>query len=141
MRVRVFVLTVLLFTICGLLPAKARRARVMRMEATAFSQYKRPTASLTAPHEGIVAADPSVLPLGTVIQISGAGTYDGLYLVTDTGRKIDGRHIDIFIPSAAEAKQFGKKIVTVKVLDRGEGKQDAREKDATGAVAEKAVTR
>jgi 3D (Asp-Asp-Asp) domain-containing protein len=36
--------------------------------------------------------------------------------VHDTGRKIDGREIDIFIDNAAEAKRFGKKPVQVRVL-------------------------
>jgi len=124
---------------CALMPAEMYASQVMHMEATAFSQYKRPTASVTVPHEGIVAADPFVLPMGSVIQVTGAGIYDGTYIVTDTGRKIDGRHIDIFMPSAAEARRFGKKIVTVKVLDRGEGKRDARQKDPAGAAAAKAA--
>lgn len=62
------------------------------------------TAAGTVPHRGIVAADPAVLPLGTFIRITGAGPYNGIYLVTDTGDKIAGRHIDLYVPTAAEAR-------------------------------------
>jgi 3D (Asp-Asp-Asp) domain-containing protein len=71
-------------------------------------------------HVGIVAADPKVLPLGTRIRVTGAGRYSGTYVVTDTGSRINGREIDIFIPNRAEAKRFGEKIVRVHVLKWGE---------------------
>jgi len=105
------------------------------MKATAFSQEARPTASGTAPHEGIVAADPNVLPLGTRIRVTGAGPYDGVYLVTDTGRKINGREIDLYLASAGAAKRSGKETVRVRVLREGQGKRDARRKDPAGAAA------
>jgi 3D (Asp-Asp-Asp) domain-containing protein len=59
----------------------------MRMEATAFAQDAKPVAAGTVPHEGIVAADPAVLPLGSRIHITAAGVYNGIYTVTDTGAK------------------------------------------------------
>jgi len=98
------------------------------MQATAFALKAKPTAAGTVPHRGIVAADPAVLPFGSRIRISGAGKYNGTYTVTDSGRKIGGAEIDIYMPSAAEARRFGKKRVTVQVVEVGEGKQDAREK-------------
>ena len=101
----------------------------LRMEATAYSSHSQPTTAGTVPHEGIVAADPSVLPLGSRIRVMNAGEYSGIYTVTDTGSKIRGRHIDVYIPSRAAAKQFGKKIVLVQVLETGRGKRDARDKD------------
>jgi 3D (Asp-Asp-Asp) domain-containing protein len=114
---------------------KAANGRVMRVEATAFSKWTRPTSSGAAPHYGIVAADPQVLPLGTVIRVSGAGAYSGVYVVTDTGERIDGRRIDLYIPSTAAAKRFGKRLVQVEVLDEGKGKRDARAKDPAGTAA------
>ena len=101
------------------------------MEATAFARARKATSSGTRAHEGIVAADPEVLPLGTRIRITGAQEYNGVYLVTDTGAAIKGRHIDLYVPSQAEAKKFGKKTVRVQILRIGEGKEDAREKDAS----------
>ena len=65
-----------------------------------------------------VAADPAVLPLGTRIRVKGAGPYSGTYVVHDTGPRIIGRHIDIFMDDPATAKSFGKKLVMVKVVAR-----------------------
>ena len=107
--------------------------RPMRMEATAFAQDSHPTSAGTVPHFGIVAADPAVLPLGSVIRVSGVGAYDGVYLVTDTGRLIHGRHIDIYIPSVTEAREFGRKTILVELLEAGRGRQDARDKDIPAA--------
>lgn len=109
----------------------------MRMQATAYAQDSKPTASGTIPHRGIVAADPAILPLGSAIRIAGAGRYSGQYTVTETGAKVNGRHIDIYMPSAAEAKRFGKKMVRVQVLDVGSGKQEARAKDIPAAPAKR----
>ena len=81
----------------------------------------------TVTHRGVVAADPSILPLGSVIHVTGAGPYSGIYLVTDTGAKIVGRHIDIYMPSRLEAKQFGRKRVVVRVVSKGDNKKDHRE--------------
>jgi 3D (Asp-Asp-Asp) domain-containing protein len=85
------------------------------------------TAKGTVTHQGIVAADPTVLPLGSVIQVSSAGAYSGTYVVTDTGEKITGRHIDIYIPSRLEAKQFGRKSVFVRVVRVGDNQRNHRE--------------
>jgi len=104
-------------------------ARGRLMEATAFARAQQTTASGTEAHEGVVAADPNVLPLGTRIRVTGTEEYDGVYLVTDTGSKVKGRRIDLYLPSVAEAKEFGRKMVRVQVLKKGKGKDDARMKD------------
>ena len=67
--------------------------------------------------KGTVSADPAVLPLGSKIRVSGAGIYSGDYTVVDTGQKVKGLVIDIYLPSAREAKEFGKQHVEVEVLD------------------------
>jgi 3D (Asp-Asp-Asp) domain-containing protein len=85
--------------------------------ATAYS-VEGETASGRTARKGIVAADIDLLPLGTRIRITGAGRYSGEYTVADTGRKISGREIDIYLPNDAEAKRFGKKRVRVKVVAR-----------------------
>jgi 3D (Asp-Asp-Asp) domain-containing protein len=40
-------------------------------------------------------------------------------MVADTGPKVQGRRIDIFIPNPQRAKSFGKKTVDVKILHWG----------------------
>ena len=111
---------------------KSAKPRVLTMEATAFARPIGPTTAGTEAHEGIVAADPAVLPLGTRIHITGTKGYDGNYLVTDTGPAVKGNRIDLYLPSEAEAKQFGTKRVRVEIRQVGKGKLDAQRKD-TGA--------
>ena len=72
---------------------------------------------------GIVAADPNVLPIGTMIRVTNAGPHSGVYTVKDTGGKVKGRHIDIFLPGWTRAKQFGRKLVRVTVLKWGHGSE------------------
>ena len=91
---------------------------VMSFTATAYTLDGK-TAAGTVAREGIVAADPDVLPLGTRIRVSGAGKHSGEYVVEDTGPKIQGRKIDIKMDSEAEAKQFGERTVQVEVLRHG----------------------
>jgi 3D (Asp-Asp-Asp) domain-containing protein len=64
---------------------------------------------------GIIAADPRVLRLGSRINL-GAGAYSGEYLVSDTGGAVKGRKIDIWMPSCAEARRFGRRTVTINPL-------------------------
>jgi 3D (Asp-Asp-Asp) domain-containing protein len=61
---------------------------------------------------GLIAADPRVLKLGSSINL-GAGSYSGTYLVSDTGGRVKGRKIDIWVPSCAEARRFGRRTVTI----------------------------
>jgi 3D (Asp-Asp-Asp) domain-containing protein len=74
---------------------------------------------------GTVAADPAVLPVGTRIQVEGAGRYSGEYIVHDTGPKVRGNEIDIFIDDPAAAKRFGRKKVRIRLL-RGPDESAAR---------------
>jgi 3D (Asp-Asp-Asp) domain-containing protein len=84
--------------------------------ATAYCLKGR-TATGEAVRQGFVAADPRVLPLGTLVHIQ-AGRYTGVYKVADTGGAIKGRKIDIYVPSYQEAKSFGRQTIKVKVLGR-----------------------
>jgi len=84
-------------------------------QATAYSVEGK-TATGGHTHEGICAADPNVLPLGSRIRVHEAGEYSGEYVVTDTGRKIKGQKIDIYLANDAEAKRFGRKQVRVELL-------------------------
>ena len=61
---------------------------------------------------GLVAADPRVLPMGSRIFVN-AGAWSGMYLVSDTGGAIKGRRLDIWVPSCAEARRFGRRSVQV----------------------------
>lgn len=85
--------------------------------ATAYSLKGR-TASGRMVSRGLIAADPSVLPLGSRVRLEHPG-YSGEYLVADTGGAIRGRRIDIWTPSSREAMRFGRRTVKLTVLSYG----------------------
>jgi 3D (Asp-Asp-Asp) domain-containing protein len=85
--------------------------------ATAYSLRGR-TASGRAVTRGLIAADPSILPLGSRVRLE-AGSWSGEYLVADTGGAVRGHRIDIWTPTAREALQFGRRMVKLTVLEFG----------------------
>ena len=89
---------------------------LLEFAATAYS-IEGKTASGARTRRGIVAADPAVLPMGTRIRIHDAGKYSGEYVVKDTGKKIDGYELDIYLTDDAEASRFGKRKVKVEILE------------------------
>src|SRR5947209_858385 len=129
---------VLLLLTCGSLPSYEvhRRPTIRYFIATAYS-VEGTGASGKWSHPGTVAADRAVLPLNSHIRIYGAGRYSGDYTVEDTGGKVDGHHIDVYMPSRAEAKKFGRQRVKVVVLKYGDdaaGAPDAQQKSEAKAV-------
>jgi 3D (Asp-Asp-Asp) domain-containing protein len=87
----------------------------MAFTATAYCQDGK-TASGAHTNRGVVAADPGVLPLGTEIRVTGLKRGNGVYRVLDTGDRVQGRRIDVFMESCAEAKRFGKQSARVEVV-------------------------
>ena len=85
--------------------------------ATAYSLSGR-TASGKRAARGLIAADVSVLPLGTRVHVA-AGQYSGEYLVADTGGAVRGKHIDIWTPNPRDAMRFGRRTVKLTVLSYG----------------------
>jgi 3D (Asp-Asp-Asp) domain-containing protein len=67
---------------------------------------------------GHVAADPKVIPLGSMIYVD-SPFMGGIYQVLDTGEMVKGKIIDIFIPSYERCQEFGRRMVKVKVLRYG----------------------
>ena len=61
---------------------------------------------------GVVAVDPSVIPLGTRMEIPGFG----IGIAADTGGAIQGHTIDLWFPTAAQALQWGRRTVTITLL-------------------------
>jgi 3D (Asp-Asp-Asp) domain-containing protein len=96
--------------------ARHRPAQTMRMLATAYCD-RGPTRSGVRAQHGVVAADIRRLPLGTRLRVLAPGqSYAGVYTVLDTGSKISGRNLDIFMASCAHARRFGKRTVQVRIL-------------------------
>jgi 3D (Asp-Asp-Asp) domain-containing protein len=121
-----------------------------RYIATAYSQTGVTKSGLYT-HDHVIAADPVILPVGSRIKIRGAGRYSGEYVVADTGEKIVGRKLDIYIPNTRECMRFGKKRVRVKVIELGDGthegtkqadeavKQDVKQDVSKGVVGNAAT--
>jgi len=84
--------------------------------ATAYCLKGR-TASGAFVRRGIIAADPKVLPMGSLVQLT-AGSYSGTYVVADTGRKVKGRKIDVWVPKCSEAIRFGRRNVKLTVIQK-----------------------
>ena len=65
------------------------------------------------PNGKVIAVDPNVIPLGSTVQVDGYGKATAV----DTGGAIKGNRIDVFISKESDALKWGRKQVTVKVLD------------------------
>jgi 3D (Asp-Asp-Asp) domain-containing protein len=118
-------------------PLAARRRPTIRyFIATAYSVEGKGVSGKWS-HPGSAAADRKVLPLNSRIRVYGAGRYSGDYTVEDTGGKMDGHHIDLYMPSRAEAKKFGRQRVKVVVLKYGD--DEARPADPQQKAQAKAV--
>jgi 3D (Asp-Asp-Asp) domain-containing protein len=92
----------------------------LRFTATAYCRGTT-TASGVNVRNGIAAADPDLLPVGSVVQVDRLGDrYNGIYTVMDTGPAVQGRHIDIYMWSCDEARyEFGKRTAGLTVLRLG----------------------
>ncbi|MBO0586241.1 3D domain-containing protein [Sporosarcina sp. E16_8] len=65
------------------------------------------------PDVKVIAVDPSVIKLGTKVYVEGYG----YAIAGDTGGAIKGNKIDVFFPTKGEAYKWGRKNVTIKILN------------------------
>src|SRR5229473_8596314 len=78
------------------------------------------TASGVPAQSGVAAADPELLPVGSVIEIDSLPQkYNGIYTVMDTGPSIQGREVDLYMWSCNEALRFGRRPIRLTVLRLG----------------------
>jgi 3D (Asp-Asp-Asp) domain-containing protein len=91
----------------------------LSFSATAYCKGTT-TASGVNVRSGIAAADAALLPVGSVIQVDAPGSRnDGIYTIMDTGPKVNGRHLDLYMWSCHEALRFGRTAVSIVVLRLG----------------------
>ena len=91
----------------------------LRYKATAYCKGTT-TASGVNVRTGIAAADPDLLPVGSVIQVYKLGEkYNGIYTIMDTGPAVQGRQIDVYMWSCNEALEFGRREIAINVLRLG----------------------
>lgn len=94
------------------------RARVLDMESTAYT----PSAGRANPtfrtatgrraQYGVVAVDPTVIPLNTLVFVEGYG----FAIAADTGGAIKGNKIDVCVPTREEAMRWGRRTVRVHIF-------------------------
>lgn len=60
---------------------------------------------------GVIAVDPTVIPLGTRVSVPGYGPA----VAADVGTAIKGAIIDLWMPSTAQARAWGRRTVTITV--------------------------
>jgi 3D (Asp-Asp-Asp) domain-containing protein len=100
-------------------PAKPEMGSRLKFTATAYCKGTT-TASGVNVRQGIAAADPQLLPVGSVIRVDRlADRYNGIYTVMDTGPAVQGRHVDIYLWSCHEALELGRRPITLTVLRLG----------------------
>ena len=110
----------------------AKPDRTLKMRVTAYSPDHRSCGDsadgLTATMHSVetngfklVAADPKVLPYGSMVSIEG---YDRgqIVPVLDCGGAIKGHHIDLLFPTHEQARQWGNKWMDVTVWKYLDGK-------------------
>jgi 3D (Asp-Asp-Asp) domain-containing protein len=96
--------------------------------ATAYCKGER-TASGVNVRAGIAAADPGLLPEGSVVHVDGGPEqYRGIYTVMDTGPMVRGRHVDLYMWSCYEALDFGRRPITLTILRLGWNPKDSSPK-------------
>lgn len=61
----------------------------------------------------VIAVDPRVIPLGSMVEIPGYG----IFIAGDTGGAIKGNKIDIHFSSVQQANNFGRKTITINILN------------------------
>jgi 3D (Asp-Asp-Asp) domain-containing protein len=86
----------------------ASSGRSITVSATGYALPGRTATGLPVGW-GVVAVDPSVIPLGTHMTIPGYGEA----VAADTGGAIVGATIDLWFPSVSQALAWGRRTVTI----------------------------
>src|SRR5262249_15149308 len=95
------------------LPAPGVR---VAFSATAYCKGVTATSGVAA-QSGVAAADPDLLPVGSVIEVDSLESrYNGIYTIMDTGPAVQGRQIDLYMWSCNEALRFGRRSIRLTVL-------------------------
>ncbi|MDX6486161.1 MAG: hypothetical protein QOF43_1314, partial [Gaiellaceae bacterium] len=82
--------------------------RLLTVSSTGYSLPGRTATGLPV-GPGVVAVDPSVIPLGTRLTIPGYG--EGV--AADTGGAVRGNTIDLWFSTLADARAWGRRTVTI----------------------------
>lgn len=70
----------------------------------------------------VIAVDPRVIPLGSIVRVEYADGTTFKAIAGDVGGAIKNRRIDVLVASESEAYRLGKQTVTVTILKNGKGR-------------------
>ena len=91
--------------------------KTLTMESTAYYGHGTTALGLKPVRNpnglSTIAVDPNVIPLGTKVYVSGYG----VAIAADTGGAIKGNIIDVFLNSYEECYSWGRRQVTVQILE------------------------
>ncbi len=91
----------------------------LQFRATAYCKGET-TASGVGVRTGIAAADPAILPVGSVVRLETPNPrYSGVWTIMDTGPAVRGRTVDLYLWNCNEALKFGRRSVRLTVLRLG----------------------
>lgn len=97
----------------------------MQFTATAYCKGET-TASGVGVRTGVAAADPALLPVGSVVRLETPNPrYSGVWTVMDTGPAVRGRTVDLYLWSCKEALVFGRRPIRLTVLRLGWNPQNS----------------
>ena len=88
----------------------APQAYRLKVDAVAYHLPGRTALGIPV-RKGVVAVDPKLIPLGTELHVPGYGRS----VAADVGTAIKGRIIDLWFPSRAEARAWGRRTVVITV--------------------------
>lgn len=91
------------------------RGEELTVIATAYTYTGNRTCSGAFPFPGTVAADHSILPIGSIIYVENYG----YAVVLDSGSLITGKRIDVFFETENACILWGKRTVKIKILRKG----------------------
>ena len=103
-------------------PAKTETSsssKTIVVSATGYSTQQAGLSTHTATgidlrvNSRVIAVDPSVIPLGSKVEIPGYG----VFIAGDTGGAIKGNKIDIHFSTVQQALSWGRRTITIKILD------------------------
>jgi 3D (Asp-Asp-Asp) domain-containing protein len=84
------------------------------------------TASGIPVRPGIAAADPELLPAGTVVELSTRDRrHRGIWTIMDTGAAVQGRIVDLYFRNCNDARLFGRRAIQLSVLRLGWNPRDS----------------
>jgi 3D (Asp-Asp-Asp) domain-containing protein len=106
-------------------PASPQPGSKLHFTATAYCKGET-TASGVPVRTGIAAADPTLLPVGTVVRLDMPDSrYDGIWTIMDTGPAVQGRIVDLYLWSCHDALRFGRRPIELTVLRLGWNPQNS----------------